>query len=568
MSIDILNEKGRPLDQQLFTWRDLVQTPVSKLDDDAFTKVRIILMNGIEIEANRFQHSFARMSREMQSALAQVRRIEQHQQTLVNWLLPSDMSPIETTIAYEQAAIEVTASVVQAEPDPYLAQTYRFGLLEDLDHLYRYSALMDRVYGKDPNMILQSYTDVVPGRPTVMEHRHPEDDLRNSYDRTSANPLTKLHALTMMAGEQQTHNYYMNIGPTFSDPVARQLYAEIASIEEQHITQYESIIDTTETWLEKWLLHEATEVYNYYGCVESETNSRIKAIWERFLDYELGQFHFVSELFKKIEDRDPAEIISEKLPKPISFQSQRELIRTVLSQEVDLRASGPDFVPKKEEPILSKDFREQLNSQGSPSELIAAGYRWHPGGELARLESETQKDVVKATVDRLKGDHSEVLIDKLGERLAFERMGTCLYEQLIQKCQNDTAASEIVSVSTLEQFRNEEAKHFRLLQKIMHELGADPTSATPGADAMGVATSGILEVMTEPRTSVSQSLQALLSAEATDSIGWELLTELCEELSLHDYIQDFERALEQEARHLEQIQEYLRRLTFRDIHIT
>src|SRR5690606_11200384 len=114
---------------------------------------------------------------------------------------------------------------------------------------------------------------------TVMEHRHPEDDLRNSYDRTSANPLTKLHALTMMAGEQQTHNYYMNIGPTFSDPVARQLYAEIASIEEQHITQYESIIDTTETWLEKWLLHEATEVYNYYGCVESETNSRIKAIW-------------------------------------------------------------------------------------------------------------------------------------------------------------------------------------------------------------------------------------------------------------------------------------------------
>ena len=91
-----------------------------------------------------------------------------------------------------------------------------------------------------------------------------------------------------MAGEHQTHDYYMNIGPTFSDPIARQLYAEIASIEEQHVTQYESIIDATETWLEKWLLHEATEVYNYFSCVEYESNPHIKRIWERFLDYGSG----------------------------------------------------------------------------------------------------------------------------------------------------------------------------------------------------------------------------------------------------------------------------------------
>src|SRR5688500_17838211 len=142
---------------------------------------------------------------------------------MVNWLLPADLSPIETTIGFEQVAIEVTASVALREPDPYLAQVYRFGLLEDFDHMYRYSALMDRVEGKDSNAILQSYTDVLPGRPTAVEHRDPEDDLREHYDRQSAEPLTKLHALTIMAGEQQTHNYYMNIGPTFADPVARQL---------------------------------------------------------------------------------------------------------------------------------------------------------------------------------------------------------------------------------------------------------------------------------------------------------------------------------------------------------
>ena len=56
MGLDLMKEKGIPLDQQSFDWRDLVKTPTSKLDDDAFTRVRIILMNGIESEGLRFQH--------------------------------------------------------------------------------------------------------------------------------------------------------------------------------------------------------------------------------------------------------------------------------------------------------------------------------------------------------------------------------------------------------------------------------------------------------------------------------------------------------------------------------
>jgi hypothetical protein len=381
-----MNEKGIQLEEQKFNWRDLVHTPTSKLDDDAFTRVRIILMNGIESETLRFQHACARMRKELQLALAQVRRVEQHQQTLVNWLLPQDLSPLETTIGYEQVAIEVTASVALHEPDPYLAQVYRFGLLEDFDHLYRFSALMDRVYGGDANNILQSYTDILPGRPTSVEHRMPEDDLRECYDRTRAAPISKLNAVTIMAGEHQTHDYYMTIGPMFADPVARQLYAEIASIEEQHVTQYESIIDPEETWLEKWLLHEAGEIYNYYSCLQYETHPRIKAVWQRFLDYELGHFHFVLELFKKYEKRDPAEIIPESLPEPIEYKSHREFVRKTLAEEVDLRARKTEFIPKEQEAPDSPSvlYREQLNASGSPSDSVAAGYRWKPGTELAQ----------------------------------------------------------------------------------------------------------------------------------------------------------------------------------------
>ncbi|HYC01015.1 MAG TPA: hypothetical protein VEC57_17910 [Candidatus Limnocylindrales bacterium] len=383
MGLDLMQQKGVPLDEQRFTWRELVGRPISKLNDDAFTRVRVILMNGIESESVGFLHSLARFNRDLQIPAAQVRRIDHHQATMVNWLLSPDHSPLETTIAYEQVAIEVTAHVALHEPDEYLAQVYRFGMLEDFDHLHAYSALLDRLEGKDSNTILQGYSDVLPGRRTVEEHRAPEDDLRMPYEKMSAHPLSKLNALTILAGEQQTRNYYMNVGPIFADPVARQLYAEIASIEEQHVTQYESLIDATETWLEKWVMHEACEVWNYWSCMQSETNSRIKAIWERFLDYELGQLHFAIEHFERMEKRDAAEILPAELPDPIAYESHREFVRETLSAEVNLRADGPEFIDVEDgEPERTLEYRSYINSSGSPSESVRTNYQWQPGTEL------------------------------------------------------------------------------------------------------------------------------------------------------------------------------------------
>ena len=385
MALDLFQEKGIPLEKQLFTWKDLVRRPYSKLDDDAFTRTRVILMNGIEADALRMKHIFARLSRELRPHLALVRRAEHHQQTMVNWLNPPDQTAIETTLGFEQLAIEVTASVALQEPDPYLAQTYRFGMLEDFDHLYRYSALYDRVEGKDPNNLIQSYSDIRPGRPTAVEHRHPLDDLRRPYDCKTAAPLTKLNAITITAAEFMTHDYYMVVGPQFTDPVARQLYAEIASIEEQHVTQYGSLVDPDESLLEKWLLHEATEVYNYYSCLAYETNPQVKAVWQRFLDYELGHLHYVMELFKNLERRDPAEVLPRTLPEPIAFKEHREFVRKVLAQEVDMRSDGPDYVDASQLPPGHRSlvYRDQLNSEGSPTETVAAGYHWRPGTELA-----------------------------------------------------------------------------------------------------------------------------------------------------------------------------------------
>src|SRR5690349_2423308 len=384
MAINLLQDRGMPLERQRLTWKDMAGKPISKLDDDAFTRVRIILMNGVELDSLRTKQVAIRANREARVALAQLMRAEQHQATSVNWLIGADHSPIETTIGYEQTAIEVTASVAQLEPDPYLAQAYRYGLLEDFDHLYRYSALLDRLEGKDANNITQGYTDIVPGRPTLVHHRAPEHDLLRPYERDAA-LATKLHAITLTGGEYQTHDYYMNIGPIFADPLARQLYAEIASVESQHITHYGSMLNPDESLLEKLLLGEAAEVWNYAGCLAQESNPRVKALWEKFLDYELGHFQAALQLFKDTERRDPEEVLGDgKLPPFIQFRSQREFVRKTIEREVALRKNGTEFVPAEQEGRSSIVYRDAVNADGSPSSTVSDTYSWTPGTELMR----------------------------------------------------------------------------------------------------------------------------------------------------------------------------------------
>jgi hypothetical protein len=391
MPINLLKDRGVPLARQRFNWKELVQKPISKLDDDAFTRVRIILMNGVELDSLRTKQVALRMNRELRVPIAQLMRTEQHQATLINWMIGADHSPIETTIGYEQTAIEVTASVALLEPDAYLAQGYRFALLEDFDHLYRYSALLDRLEGKDANNITQGYTDIVPARATRLHHRAPEHELLEPYGPDAA-LATKLHALTLTGGEYQTHDYYMTIGPLFTDPVARQLYAEIASIESQHITHYGSMINPDESVLEKLLLQEATEVWNYAGCAAQETNPRVKAIWERFLDYELGHMQMVIELFKQQARRDPAELLGDgNLPDFIKFESHREFLREVIAKESGLRKDGTAFVDKAREGASSLAYRDEVHSQGCPSDIVSSNYNWAPGTELTRGAPELMK---------------------------------------------------------------------------------------------------------------------------------------------------------------------------------
>jgi rubrerythrin len=170
----------------------------------------------------------------------------------------------------------------------------------------------------------------------------------------------------------------------------------------------------------------------------------------------------------------------------------------------------------------------------------------------------------------LKGDSPHILLDKLGERLAFERTGTRLYDALITKCDVMLAGDISMTIHDLQQIRADEARHFMLIADAITTLGGDPTSQTPSADLAGVESMGLVQVLNDPRTSIAQSLHAIMTAELSDKAGWETLVALADEHDLTEMVDDFTNALNQEREHLALVQTWYEEaigLTYGDVEL-
>ena len=370
-----LENTGIPVEDQFRNWSELNVEPFDKLAVDPYTRTRVILMNGIEVESIIFSHQFARNTDnvEIKRALALSRRAEAHQQKVVNGLNPGDQTPLETTIGYEQVAVDLTAWLARHEPDPMLKMALDFALLEDFDHLYRYANLYELLDGKDATELTDSLTEITPGRPTVVEHRHPHDEIRGHFETHTVDPLSRMHVMTIIAAEQQTMNFYMNHGTDWIEPIARGLYAEIALIEEQHVTHYESLLDPLDSWLKSLVFHEYNEVYLYWSMLQNEQDRRIRNIWELHLDMELGQLHAACDLLRRYEGIEPEELLPKSLPDtPVTFEPNKEYVREVLAATVDLRTDGMEYVDDADLPQdhRSRRYREVVNAGGVPSEEV------------------------------------------------------------------------------------------------------------------------------------------------------------------------------------------------------
>lgn len=217
--------------------------------------------------------------------------------------------------------------------------------------------------------------------------------------------------------------------------------------------------------------------------------------------------------------------------------------------------TGMQTSPELAEELIEGANSAMPSSEGGPQEIadyreeyIAEGF---PIGSLPMMPAAEEGEAEEEEAGMA------VFLDKLSERLAFERQGTRLYEALLNKCDALGEQSPGPTLEDIEHIGREELEHFLLINNAITEIGGDPTVQSPSADVAGVTSLGILQVLTDPRSSMAQCLQAMLTAELTDNAGWELLIKLADNLGYDDLKTDFEEALAHEEEHLLNVRNWL-----------
>lgn len=347
MSFNPFEQKPENIEKLFCDWKTMYPQSYSKNDVSPFTKLRCILTNGAEYEAVWFSHQFFRhcTNNDLRRELALIRKSEQAQQKIGACLKPKDETVLETTIGYEQLAVELTAMLAMREPDKRVKAALDFALLEDFDHLYRYADLLDMEHGVHAENLVGELTEIMPARPTITHHRYPKDEVKKPVDFKKASPVTKLDVAIITAAEQQTMNYYMNQCGFYETDLGRRLYQEIAMVEEQHVSQYGSLMDVKQSWLEGWLCHEYTECYVYYSCFKDETDKHVKKIWEMCLLQEITHLHKACECLEKYGKKNWQEVIPDgNFPELLAFKSTKNYVRNVIANTVCNTAHREGYV--------------------------------------------------------------------------------------------------------------------------------------------------------------------------------------------------------------------------------
>jgi bacterioferritin (cytochrome b1) len=231
---------------------------------------------------------------------------------------------------------------------------------------------------------------------------------------------------------------------------------------------------------------------------------------------------------------DPTKLGHNRTGMQMSPLQSEMLMRTARDAAVIAEPIDPD---QPEALLLSELRREYVN------EADALGSVPPPG---------TLSGVVKSGAAMISGNRLQVFIDKIAERMAYERGGTRLYDAALVKVAA-FAGGTPVTLERVKQIRNQEAEHAEILRQALLSLGADPTAQTPGADLVGVQSMGLMQSVTDPRTSLVQTLSSLMAAELIDVASWELLSRLASSLGNDELAEHFDYALEQENEHLKTI---------------
>jgi predicted metal-dependent hydrolase len=132
--------------------------------------------------------------------------------------------------------------------------------------------------------------------------------------------------------------------------------------------------------------------------METESDPKVKAIWELHLNMELEHLRLAVELFKRHDGREPEQVLASQLPAPVTFEPNKGYLRELLGTEIDVTTIGTGYVQDMHERF--QQWQEAIHGgEKAPSELIIEENRTKSGEEY-RLETEGPHPVPSLRANR------------------------------------------------------------------------------------------------------------------------------------------------------------------------
>lgn len=363
-------------------WKEIFISPYDKDKMSPYTKMRILLSKAIKYDSIWFLHNFNTYcnNNELRREIAMIRRHDFQNLSMLSNLKPSNENHLENTIILEQLEVDLTAILAQRTGDDNVRNALNFALLEDLDHLYRFSNLMEFENNNSVKNITKEYIEILPGRPTISQHRHPRDSVNKFICNGSSDNFTILAINLITALERYAMNYYLSNKNIANSDLDKKIYTEISIIEEEHLSEYESLLDTNCTYLENLVMHKYCECYLYYSFYQDEKDDRIKNIFEKLYLQECGNLKKSAEMIDKFEGRDCSYMFPDGgyFPELLKFENNIEYIRHVIKNTIYFTKDRESYIDVRtlSESSNFKKYNKQINGDASdePCHILMEKY--------------------------------------------------------------------------------------------------------------------------------------------------------------------------------------------------
>lgn len=149
---------------------------------------------------------------------------------------------------------------------------------------------------------------------------------------------------------------------------------------------------------------------------------------------------------------------------------------------------------------------------------------------------------------RQEGRELKLLLEKLGEKLAYDRAFCRLYESFLKKRSTSFLRNIRVKGLELKTFERHvamKAAHYEILQDAFLNLGGDPEAIVPSEDLSTIAKLGIVSIFVDPRANMRSILHSVRIVELTGKSTTLYLTRLAYAAGLDDLAMDLEQAVEE-----------------------